>query len=147
MRLNEIRFSSFYIGNDLVNRYNRIFFKIDEQWFETVVSEGKLTILSIDEPFLKTASEIEDEFKYTITQLFHPFFDENIERKEVVSIARFVLKTNNDVDVGLKVILNNGSSIIVYDDPKNEQMDLVFDRYIVSEDVEEFLVNSLPYTS
>lgn len=66
----EIRYQSFYIDDELVEKFNKIFLLLElDGWISVTVSEGKAIISKENEPALKGVAEIVDEFKYPVNIL------------------------------------------------------------------------------
>ncbi len=137
MRLNSVRYSSFYIGEDLMSRLNCIYFEIDKRWIEIVVSEGVITTKIVKEPILKNVNEIKDKFKYPVYEMRNSDYEYLFDSVPIFSSRKIMLNDNHNVAVGLKIFFDDGSFITIYDDHELESMTLSLNSNLVREDVSE----------
>lgn len=91
-KLKNIYYSSFYIGNELINLFNVLYLKFDNIWFHCTICEGIVDINEISKPNLISLKDISDEFKYPIIKLNNKNIKINFYNKEFNSLTISIVK-------------------------------------------------------
>lgn len=86
--LKDFMFQSFYIGDEIINLYNTLYFKFDKDWYSFSLIDGsslleKINVVDLEE---LEVSIIKDKYKYPITKLKTLWFMNDFINTKLVSI-------------------------------------------------------------
>ncbi len=109
-------YQSFYLGNELVEKFNEIHLKFDESWVALALCDGIVGISkSENEPIKSNTEDFSDEFKYPISEFIFPsdtksdfFIDTKVAN---ISVFKYL-----DWEIGLKFSFENDHFMVIYEE-------------------------------